>query len=80
MSRIARLPSHHSFGATSSLKRQKNLLIKRVYTVWLIRSSSYSLSTTIRHQIDIKLTNSSSKLSSEQQATKTENSFHLVSR
>ena len=30
MSRIARLLSHHSFGAKNSLKRKKNLLIKRV--------------------------------------------------
>ena len=30
MSRIARLLSHHSFGAKNSLERQKTLLIKRV--------------------------------------------------
>ena len=51
MSRIARLLSHHSFGAENSLERQKNLLIKRV-------SRGLSAPSRFPPRFDIKLSRS----------------------
>ena len=72
MSQIAALLGHHSFGDKNSLERQKNLLIKRVNR-GLPAPNKY-----IPHQIVIKLTSSSSKLSSHQQATNTKTTNSLI--
>ena len=64
MLRITRLLSHHSFGVKNSFQRRKNLLVKRV-NGGLPAPSRFP--SKIWHQIVIKLTSSSSKLSFQQQ-------------
>ena len=51
MSRIARLPRHHSFGAKHSLERQKTLLSKRV-------NRGFPVLSRLPPRLDVKLSSS----------------------
>ena len=76
MLRIARLLSHYLFGAKKFARASKNPSYQACKS-W--PSSSFSFPTKIWHQIVMKLTSSSSQLSSQQQGANTKTTNYLIS-
>ena len=67
------------YSAITHLALRIRLSVKKKTLNQVCKYSTFSFPTTIRHQIVIKQTSSSSKLSSQQQATNTKTTNYLIS-